>query len=239
MLEIEVQPDDASCGPTCLHAVYRHYGDSVPLTSLTEEVAYLPTGGTLAVLLACHALERGYSATIYSYNLQVFDPTWFKLERRRARAPLVGPRLGQARRQARARHPGLPALPRSMGGKIAHEELSEQLLARLLHEHGPLLTGLSATYLYDCPREIDGRYDDIAGEPAGHFVVLHHYDERTHSVDVADPLASNPTFPAAPLRGAGEASDRVDPARHRHLRRQPPPHRTVSRRPRKVTVSDR
>src|SRR6185503_12077590 len=81
MLQIEVQPDDASCGPTCLHAVYRHYGDSVPLQSLTEEVTSLPTGGTLAVLLACHALERGYSAIIYSYNLQVFDPTWFGLDR--------------------------------------------------------------------------------------------------------------------------------------------------------------
>jgi hypothetical protein len=194
MLEIEVQPDDASCGPTCLHAVYRHYGDSVPLTSLTEEVAYLPTGGTLAVLLACHALERGYSATIYSYNLQVFDPTWFaldvdELERRlSARA--------SAKRDAKLALviQGYLRFLR-MGGKIAHEELSEQLMARLLHEHGPLLTGLSATYLYGCPREIDGRYDDITGEPAGHFVVLHHYDERTHSVDVADPLASNPTFP--------------------------------------------
>lgn len=194
MLQIEVQPNDAACGPTCLHAVYRHYGDSVPLSSLTEEVAYLPTGGTLAVLLACHALERGYSATIYTYNLQVFDPTWFtldndELERRlSARASIKrDPKLTLAiqgyRRYLR------------LGGRIAHEELSEQLLARLLREHGPLLTGLSATYLYDCPREIDGHYDDIAGEPAGHFVVLHHYDERTHSVDVADPLAANPTFP--------------------------------------------
>ena len=194
MLQIEVQPDDASCGPTCLHAVYRHYGDTVPLSSLTEEVAYLPTGGTLAVLLACHALDRGYSATIYSYNLQVFDPTWFGLER----AELE--RLLAARAVAK-RDPKLRLVIEaylrylSLGGKIAHEVLTEEFLAALLHEHGPLLTGLSATYLYDCPRELDGRYDDVAGEPAGHFVVLHHYDDRTHSVDVADPLASNPTFP--------------------------------------------
>ena len=66
MLQIEVQPDDSSCGPTCLHAVYRHYGDTVPLSTLTSEVAYLPSGGTLAVLLACHALELGYSEVIYS-----------------------------------------------------------------------------------------------------------------------------------------------------------------------------
>jgi hypothetical protein len=29
------------------------------------------------VWLACHALRRGYDATIYTYNLQLFDPTWF------------------------------------------------------------------------------------------------------------------------------------------------------------------
>jgi len=194
MLQIDVQPDDATCGPTCLHAVYRHYGDTVPLATLTSEVSYLPSGGTLAVLLACHALERGYSAVIYSYNLQVFDPTWFKLESDEMDRKLVA-------RLASKRDPKLTAAVDGyrryleLGGKVVHEVLSEDLLARLLREHGPLLTGLSATYLYDCPREIDGRYDDVAGEPAGHFVVLHNYDESTHSVDVADPLASNPRSP--------------------------------------------
>jgi hypothetical protein len=194
VLEIEVQPDDATCGPTCLHAVYRHWGDTVPLAELAEEVAYLPTGGTLAVLLACHALERGYTATIYSYNLQVFDPTWFRLDDDELERRL------QARAAAK-RDPKLALAIQGylrflkLGGMVAYEELSEELLARLLHEHGPLLTGLSATYLYGCPREIDGRYDDVAGEPAGHFVVLHHYDEQTHSVDVADPLELNPKFP--------------------------------------------
>jgi hypothetical protein len=196
MLQIELQPDDASCGPTCLHAVYRHYGDEIPLEAVTREVARLPTGGTLAVLVACHALKRGYTATIYSYNLQVFDPTWFRL----AEDDL------ERRLEAQARVKDDPKLTLvteaylrylRLGGRIVHEDLTEELLGRLLHGHGPLLTGLSATYLYDCPREIDGRYDDIAGDPAGHFVVLYDYDLVTREVDVADPLSSNPTFPQA------------------------------------------
>jgi hypothetical protein len=196
MLEIELQPDDASCGPTCLHAVYRHYGDEVALDAVTSEVTRLPSGGTLAVMVACHALERGYSATIYSYNLQVFDPTWFGL----------GANELERRLEAQAaakRDPKLTLVTRAylrylrLGGKILHEELSGDLLASLLHRSGPLLTGLSATYLYDCPRELDGRYDDISGEPAGHFVVLYDYDLATHQVDVADPLTANPAFPRA------------------------------------------
>jgi len=194
MLQIEAQPDDTSCGPTCLHAVYRHYGDRIPLAQVSDEVARLPSGGTLAVLVACHALQRGYSATIYSYNLQVFDPTWFELEEEELERRLEA-------QAAAKRDPMLSLVTQAylrylrLGGKIAHEELGADLLARLLDEHGPLLTGLSATYLYGCPREVDGRYDDVAGEPAGHFVVLHDYDRGTRRVAVADPLTSNPTFP--------------------------------------------
>ena len=78
-LEFDIlpQPDNMSCGPTCLHALYRYYGDELPLEAVIEQVESLEGGGTLAVLLACHALRRGYDATIYTYNLKVFDPTWF------------------------------------------------------------------------------------------------------------------------------------------------------------------
>jgi hypothetical protein len=75
-LDILPQPDGSSCGPTCLHAVYRYFDDDIPLQQVIAEVPTLEDGGTLAVYLACHALLRGFKATIISYNLQIFDPTW-------------------------------------------------------------------------------------------------------------------------------------------------------------------
>ena len=75
--EIQPQPDDAACGPTCLQAVYRFFGDDVPLSELAAAIPRLDTGGTLAVSLAGHALRRGYAARIYTYNLSLFDPSWF------------------------------------------------------------------------------------------------------------------------------------------------------------------
>jgi hypothetical protein len=48
---IQRQPDDSSCGPTCLHAVYRYYGLQKPLSQLMSEVQMLREGGTLAVFL--------------------------------------------------------------------------------------------------------------------------------------------------------------------------------------------
>src|SRR5690606_10587572 len=76
-LEVAPQPDDKARCPTCPPAVYRYFGDAIDLTAVAAAESPLPGGGTLAVWLANHALKRGYKATIYTYNLQVFDPSWF------------------------------------------------------------------------------------------------------------------------------------------------------------------
>jgi ABC-type bacteriocin/lantibiotic exporter with double-glycine peptidase domain len=77
-LQIARQPDHAACGPTCLHAIYRYYGDSISLARVVREVRRLRNGGTLAVCLGNHALSRGYRVRIHTYDLQVWDPTWFR-----------------------------------------------------------------------------------------------------------------------------------------------------------------
>jgi hypothetical protein len=194
-LDILPQPDDATCGPTCLHAVYRYFGDALPLDSVIGEVEAVSIGGTLAVNLARHALRRGYAATIYTYNLDMFDPTWFE-----------GGRVDVAARlRDQARHKPDPKLREAtgayldfleLGGRIDHQELSRAFLARLL-EKGPIITGLSATYLYSCEREYGERKlvaDDVRGYPTGHFVVLAGYDPARGQVVVADPLEDRPGF---------------------------------------------
>jgi hypothetical protein len=196
-LEILPQPDDSTCGPTSLHAVYAFYGDDLPLSQVIAEVSPLETGGTLAVHLAHHALRRGYWARIYTYNLAVFDPTWFEgridlAQRLRAQA-----RVKESKRLLHATDAYLEFL--DLGGEIRYVDLGPALLRRYLERGCPILTGLSATYLYGCARE-RGRhklvYDDAGGEPQGHFVVLCDYDRDTREVLVADPLQDNPRFGA-------------------------------------------
>src|SRR3990170_1990178 len=101
VIEILPQPDDTTCGPTCLHAVYRYYGDDIALEDVIADVEPLESGGTLAVLLGCSALRRGYGAMIHTCNLEVFDPTWFRrgvdlAERLRAQAAVKPKRRLQA-----------------------------------------------------------------------------------------------------------------------------------------------
>ncbi len=194
-LDILPQPDDTTCGPTCLHAIYRYYGDVLPLYTVTGGVKSLAEGGTLAVLLGCHALSRGYRADIYTFDLQVFDPTWFGNG-----APDMAGRL-RAQRAAKED----PKLRFTMdayleflalGGQIRFQDLTGALIRRTLKRSLPILTGLSATYLYGTARELDvgGElvYDDIRGEPSGHFVVLCGYSKTDRQVLIADPLMPNP-----------------------------------------------
>ncbi|MBZ0274116.1 C39 family peptidase [bacterium] len=186
------QPDETSCGPTCLHAVYRHFGDDHPLTDITEEIRWLSSGGTLAVFLGCHALSRGYRATIHTFNMDVFDPTWFTSGADLA-AKLRAQLLAKRRAKMRVVTEGFLEFLR-LGGQVVFEDLTTRLLRRYLAKATPVIAGLSATYLYREAREepLSGREDDIRGEPVGHFVVLCGYRPETREVTVADPLRDNP-----------------------------------------------
>jgi hypothetical protein len=196
-LEILAQPTDETCGPACLHAVYRFLEDPLPLERVVDEVTRLGTGGTLAAYLGVHALERGYRATIYTYNLELFDPTWFSGSQGAIEQHLLEQLevKSSKRRLVTATEAHLEYL--AAGGSVHFEELSPDLVRRILSRGVPIMTGLSATYLYGCAREVydtEGRstYDPIGGFPTGHFVVLHGYDPGTDSVLVADPFHGNP-----------------------------------------------
>jgi hypothetical protein len=191
--EIHRQPDDTTCGPTCLHAVYRYFGDEAPLQELLDQVPSLEGGGTLGVLLGTHALRRGYRATVVTWNLQVFDPTWFPGSERSLRDRLL-------RRAAVKEDPKLGVVCRAYvdfleaGGVVEFQDLQPSLLRGFLQRGLPILTGLSASFLYREARELpaENRPDDIAGDPVGHFVVLTGYRPGSREVLVSDPLHPNP-----------------------------------------------
>lgn len=221
-IDIQPQPTDSSCGPTCLAAVYKYWDDPLELDELIAELRQLTSGGTLAVQLASHALRRGYRACITTYNLHMFDPSWFAADTGQVDADLLAEKLTQQLaakghrldvdqvRLAAATDYYLEYL--KLGGEVQMRPLDETLLESTLQQDIPILCGLSATYLYQESREraqppnASGKSsvpDDINGDPQGHFVILHGYDKQAGSVLIADPLHPNPLAPtnkyAAPI----------------------------------------
>ena len=192
--DMYAQPDMVTCGPTCLQALYKYYGDPISLKDVIREVRQLKFGGTLAVMLGHHALQRGYKAHIYTYNLNVFDPTWFKSSSRKMIQQLQAQmEFKHKRRKLRAASDGYIKFLEA-GGEMRNTELNDNLIKEYLKRAVPILTGLSATYLYGTPREIPefDIYDSIKGEPSGHFVVITGYDEDKNVAYIADPLEPNP-----------------------------------------------
>jgi hypothetical protein len=189
------QPNDETCGPTSLHAVYQYFGYDISLDEVIAAAQFLPEGGTLAVFLGLDAIGRGFQARIYTYNLKMFDPTWAnlgadalqdKLEQQLEYKPGKKFALAtQAYRQFLSR-----------GGEIRFDDPTPSLFSRYFERNIPILSGLSATYLYQNQREYTDRknqsvYDDLKGEPMGHFVVLAGYDDAGH-IRVCDPYPANP-----------------------------------------------
>ncbi|NMF87720.1 hypothetical protein GPA26_04410 [Aromatoleum petrolei] len=187
------QPDETTCGPTCLHAIYRYWGREERLDDVIARTNKLQRGGTVAVFLACDALRHGFDATIYTYNLLVFDPTWF------ARGVDLAERL-QRQRVEKADDLRVQEVTRGyleflhLGGQLRLKDLSRYLLRGLMRRGLPILTGLSSTYLYRTPREYGPQDipDDIRGTPGGHFVVLSGYDRPRRTVRVSDPYGPHP-----------------------------------------------
>jgi hypothetical protein len=192
-----VQPDDTSCGPTCLRKVYDFYGLSVDGEAITAALERNEDGGTLAVFLGIAALKQGFRARIYSYDLRIFDPTWAELpaETLTERIFRRFPALADPKRLQAA---GAYIRFLEMGGEICFDELTHRLLKRIIDRGHPVLAGLSATYLYRMARErwdaAEGELvaDDVRGEPIGHFVVITGYDKWGRLLTVLDPHRDAP-----------------------------------------------
>jgi len=173
--------------------VYNYFGDGIPLHNVVREVDTIRTGGTLGIMLAVHALRRGYKATIYSYNIRLFDPTWFELSSEEICNKLKAQSKTKKREKLQvATHAYIDFL--EQGGKLRMRDLTSRLLRKYLNRGVPILTGLSSTYLYQTKREYGPSMtdDDVRGHPSGHFVVLRGYDRMKRSIHIADPLESNP-----------------------------------------------
>ncbi|MHA7832935.1 MAG: C39 family peptidase [Algiphilus sp.] len=131
---------------------------------------------------------------MYTYNLTVFDPSWFTRTGTDISAKL------EAQLAVKRGDPRIAAATAGfreflkLGGHLRFEDLTGALIGRILSSGKPILTGLSATYLYRAMRERPetSEDDDVAGWPSGHFVVLCGYDPKQRQVLVADPYAANP-----------------------------------------------
>lgn len=191
-IPLKRQPDDVTCGPTCLQSIYGFYHDGISLESVIQEVSMLEEGGTFASKLGTHALKRGYQADIWTFNVHIFDPTWFELDSKSLMIKLKQQKVAKKNKKLRFASDGYLDFLQS-GGKLHFEDLTANLLVSLIRNGIPAIVGLSSTFLYRAVRE-DARTnknDDIAGRPAGHFVLVTGIDLEAKTAQITDPYFPN------------------------------------------------
>ena len=144
-----VQPDDLSCGPTCLAQVYRYYGhDKRAVRTVIDETARNPDGGTLAVYLGVSALRNGFGAASTRTTCGSSIPPG-------GSSPAAIAQAGEA-----APAPGRPARPKLQRSRAAYieflgprrqgalPELTRELMVRILAAAVTPSSRVGATYLY-------------------------------------------------------------------------------------------
>ena len=191
---IRRQPDDLTCGPTCLHSVYQYLNHPLSLEQVISEVEMLGDGGTLAANLGAHAIERGFDTKIYTFNVKVFDPTWFSDSTVNIKEKLRQQSKAKAANAKLAYVSDAYLRYLEKGGTVGFEVEIMEIVKENLLNSTPIIAGLSATFLYRCMREIPDTMvsDDVKGEPSGHFVVLTGIDLQKNSISVSDPYKANP-----------------------------------------------
>jgi len=196
-IKINTQPDDETCGPTCLHAIYKFYGYDISLKEIVKTVKRSASGGTLAPYLGLHALERGFTASVLINNMDVFDPSWFEHSEASVNLSIKLAEQLKYKDDAGIKQSSLAYQDfLAAGGIIKFKFLSVELLREYFSYNLPIITGLSATYLYNSPREIYengiAKFDDVKGTPCGHFVIIAGFDEKHNQIVVVDPHRENP-----------------------------------------------
>lgn len=173
--------------------VYAQNGLDVPFEEIVGDVERNEDGGTLAVFLGRAALARGLRARIHSWNLRIFDPTWWRLE-----PAELAEKLDRRAQAVRSKRLGNAILAYAgfvrSGGELGFADPTPALLREILDDGHPVIAGLSSTYLYAEMRERpnDMKQDDVRGEPTGHFVVVRGYRKRGREFLVSDPFVRRP-----------------------------------------------
>lgn len=202
-IEAQTQPTSTTCSPTALSILLAHYGDMISPVDIEAEVPQGTDGngkkmGTINQQLATWCLSKGYKVNMYTFDCQIIDQSWSRLnkdallERLKLRKNgWVVPGIGKdwTEEYTQSYIDFLEA-----GGylKITNAVTTE-LLYKLL-EKGPFLPCVSYSTLYGAARtrvenDNESPNDDINGRALNHSIVIYGCD-KAGNFKIADPSRS-------------------------------------------------
>ena len=174
-----------SCIPACLQEVFGYYGEQISQEEIME-ISENPKLGVALVETGIFSLKHNYKSLIITNNINIFDPTWFRLDNNKLKLNL----------NKRAKF--VDDLSKFMidkyikfldsGGEINFETINPTLFKKYLSIKVPIIMELASTFLYKLAKSTSsGSFDDaIRGQIEGHGIVIAGFDDEDNFL-IIDP----------------------------------------------------
>jgi len=162
-----------TCGSSSLQQVLAYYGVKLGLDEILKDIKKYKYG-TFMPYLGLYAKRLGFMPKIVTYDVKVFDPTWFGL--------LVGQIIKKL--ETRSREMDVPHVYRSeckafvrylkAGGAIEFDFIKKGRIIKELERKRPVIVDVCSTILHRKERKnrVKDKYSDTSGEPMYHAVVV-------------------------------------------------------------------
>jgi hypothetical protein len=196
----QYQPTNTTCSPTALSIILEHYGMQLSPLDIEKMVPQCVNDkgekiGTIGQQLATWCLSNGFAVTMYTFDVQVIDQSWAKLDNdtllqrlKLRKGGWVVPGMGEE--WTRQYTQSYIDFVESGGKLIIQPAVTSKLLYELL-ESGPLLPCVSFSTLYGIGRSVndgedESKLDDVNGRAVNHSIVVYGNDESGNFL-IADP----------------------------------------------------
>ncbi len=199
-VKAQTQPTSTTCSPTALSILLEHHGDTINPLDVEAAVPQSTSKkgekmGTINQQMAIWCIDRGYKVSMYTFDCQIVDQSWSKLDTKEVLERLklrkdgwIVPGMGEdwTKEYTQSYIDFLNA-----GGKLVIEKAVTTKLLHKLLEKGPFLPCLSFSTLYGAMRsrvdsDDESPDDDIDGRALNHSIVVYGVDENGNYL-IADP----------------------------------------------------
>lgn len=162
------------CGPNSLTMLLSYYDSSIKLEEVLKNTPQVKNLGTFDGWLGVTAIKLGYKVRINSLNIESIPRKWHSLK-----LSNILKKLKTKKTKDKALNHSIKGYSKfiELGGKLIFENINKEMLIKKLNK-GPILIGLSSSYLYKEEKTV------------GHFVVVNGYENNKFSI--IDPWHSIP-----------------------------------------------
>ena len=177
-----------TCGPVCLLNIYDHFGKSVPLSQILQELHVEDSESTYTPQLAKNCIVHGLETVMLTSNSFSVAPNW-KGKTKEEIIVLLKTWVTQNAGDAWLKETLFLLFYLEAGGNLDIVDLSTAIVDDYLDKGYILLAALEESWLWE-KRKLEGKaeYDDIKGHTRGHFVVV--YGKEGDEYLVSDPYST-------------------------------------------------